>query len=74
MIETQQRVLKILRRTTWSESSTKPTLKAKRDLQTLETLRDQGQQRFLEAEHRLEVVSRERVASKRRKTRIGQIL
>ena len=49
-------------------------LKAKRDLQTLETLRDQGQQRFLEAEHRLEVVSRERVASKRRKTRIGQIL
>jgi hypothetical protein len=74
MIEAQERVLKILRRTTWSESCYEARLKAKRDLQTLETLRDQGQQRFLEAEHRLGVVSRERVASKRRKTRIGQIL
>lgn len=40
-------------------------LKAKVDLQSLETVRDQWQERYMEAEHRLDVVSRERDAARR---------
>ena len=43
----------------------KGRLKAKRDLQTLETSRDQWHWPNLEAEHRLDVVSRERDEARR---------
>ena len=53
-------VLKLLAQNDLERELYEGRLKAKRDLQTLETLRDQWQQRYLEAEHRLDVVSRER--------------
>ena len=49
----------------------KGRLKAKRDLQTLETLRDQWQQRYPEDEHRLDVVSRERDEARRKTGKRG---
>ena len=51
-------VLKILAQNDLERELNEGRLKATRDLQTLKTLRDQWQQRYLEAEHRLEAVTR----------------
>ncbi len=64
-------VLKMLAQNDLERELYEGRLKAKRDLQTLETLRDQWQQRYLEAEHRLDVVSRERDEARRNAEKRG---
>ena len=64
-------VLKILAQNDLERELYKGRLKAKRDLQNLETLPDQWQQRYLEAEHRLDVVRRERDETRRNAEKQG---
>jgi predicted transposase/invertase (TIGR01784 family) len=67
-------VLKMLAQNDLERELYEGRLKAKRDLQTLETLRDQWQQRYLEAEHRLDVVSHERDQASRERDQARQMV
>ena len=53
-------VLKMLAQSDVERELYEGRLKAKRDMQTLETLRDQWQRRAVESEQRLDAVTRER--------------
>jgi hypothetical protein len=64
-------VLKILAQDDRERKLCEDRLKAKYDLQTLETLRDPRQQCCLEAEHRWDVVRRERDEASRRAEQRG---
>lgn len=64
-------VLKMLAQTDLERQLYEGRLTAKRDPQTLETLRDQWQHRHLEAEHRLDIVSRERDEARRNADKRG---